>query len=76
MLAGLIQKINRQKRQREWRTFYLESRLSRSFFQIKVLGSLVLDHYGWFHMPVHAINLWRIAGAALMIGGISLIVRH
>ena len=38
--------------------------------------SLVLDHYGWFHMPVHAINFWRVLGAALMIGGISLIARN
>jgi transporter family-2 protein len=41
-----------------------------------LVTSLALDHYGWFHMPVHAINIWRIAGAALMIGGISLIARH
>jgi len=41
-----------------------------------LVTSLVLDHYGWFHMPVHTINIWRIAGAALMIGGISLIARH
>lgn len=38
--------------------------------------SLVLDHYGWFHMPVHAINLWRVSGAVLMIGGILLIAKH
>ncbi len=41
-----------------------------------LVTSLVVDHYGWFHMPVHAINLWRIVGAALMIGGISLIARN
>jgi transporter family-2 protein len=38
--------------------------------------SLVLDHYAWFHMPVHAVNLWRMLGAALMIGGVALIARH
>jgi transporter family-2 protein len=41
-----------------------------------LVTSLVLDHYGWFHMPVHAINFWRVLGAALMIGGISLIARN
>ena len=38
--------------------------------------SLFLDHYGWFHMPVHAMNPWRVAGAVLMVGGIGLIARH
>jgi transporter family-2 protein len=41
-----------------------------------LIMSLLLDHYGWFHMPVHAINLWRIAGAGPMVGGIALIARH
>lgn len=40
-----------------------------------LVTSLVLDHFGWFHMPVHSINSWRIIGAALMIGGVSLIAR-
>jgi transporter family-2 protein len=38
--------------------------------------SLVLDHYGWFRMPVHAINPWRVPGALLMSGGIALIAKH
>jgi transporter family-2 protein len=38
--------------------------------------SLVLDHFGWFHVPVHALNPWRIAGAVLMVGGIFLIAKH
>jgi transporter family-2 protein len=38
--------------------------------------SLVVDHYGWFHMPIHAISSWRVVGAALMIGGVSLIARN
>ncbi|GAC1401204.1 MAG: DMT family transporter [Chloroflexota bacterium] len=37
--------------------------------------SLLLDHYGWFHMPVHAINQWRVLGAGLMIGGVALIAK-
>ena len=35
--------------------------------------SLVVDNYGWFHMPHHPLNLWRIVGGLLMIGGVSLI---
>ena len=38
--------------------------------------SLVLDHYGWFHLQVHAVNLWRVMGAALMIAGVAPIARH
>ena len=38
--------------------------------------SLVVDHYGWFHMPVLAVNLWRVLGALLMAGGIALIAKH
>jgi transporter family-2 protein len=37
--------------------------------------SLVVDHYGWFHMPVHALNSWRVLGALLMAGGVALIAR-
>lgn len=41
-----------------------------------LVTSLVLDHCGWFRMPVHAVNPWRLAGAGLMIGGILLIAKH
>ncbi len=40
-----------------------------------LIMSLLLDHFGWFHMPVHAISPGRIAGAFLMVGGISLIAK-
>lgn len=40
-----------------------------------LIASLLVDHFGLFHMPVHVINLWRIVGAVLMVGGISLIAR-
>ncbi len=38
--------------------------------------SLVLDHYGWFHMPAHALNAGRLLGAGLMIGGVVLIAKN
>ncbi len=41
-----------------------------------LVTSLVVDHYGWFHMPAHAINQWRVLGALLMAGGIALIAKH
>lgn len=40
-----------------------------------LIASLVVDHYGLFHMPVHAIGIWRIVGALLMVGGIALIAK-
>jgi uncharacterized membrane protein YdcZ (DUF606 family) len=36
----------------------------------------VVDHFGWFHMPVHALNPWRALEGLLMIGGIALIAGH
>lgn len=38
-----------------------------------LIASLLLDHFGLLRVPVHAINAWRIAGAVLMIAGVSLI---
>jgi transporter family-2 protein len=40
-----------------------------------MLMSLVLDHFGWVGFPVHPINAWRIAGAALLLAGVGLIQR-
>jgi transporter family-2 protein len=42
---------------------------------VALVMSLVLDHYGWFRMPVHTINTQRIPGAQLMVGGVFLIMR-
>ena len=39
------------------------------------ISSLAVDHFGFFHMPVHAINIWRVLGAGLMAGGIALIAK-
>jgi transporter family-2 protein len=35
--------------------------------------SLLCDHYGWFGLPVHPLDLRRVAGALLLIGGVVLI---
>jgi transporter family-2 protein len=40
-----------------------------------ILMSLIIDKYGWFGMEVHPLSVGRIAGAALMVGGIALISR-
>jgi len=38
-----------------------------------IIASLLIDHYGLFNMPIHSINMMRLIGGALMIGGIILI---
>ena len=40
-----------------------------------LVASLVVDHFGLFHMQIHAINIWRTLGAGLMVGGIALIAK-
>lgn len=40
-----------------------------------ILMSLVIDKFGWFGMEVHPLNIWRMLGAALMVGGITLIAK-
>jgi len=42
----------------------------------QLLMSLVLDNYGLVGFETHAMNGWRLVGAALLIVGVVLIVRH
>lgn len=35
--------------------------------------SLLVDQFGWFGLQQHGLNLGRVAGGALMVGGIALI---
>jgi transporter family-2 protein len=41
----------------------------------QLLAALVIDHYGWIGFPQHSISVTRITGAALLFGGVLLIVR-
>jgi transporter family-2 protein len=39
-----------------------------------ILMSLAIDHFGWFGIQQHGLNIWRdLGGGALMTGGIVLI---
>jgi len=40
-----------------------------------ILASLAIAHFGLLNMPVHQINLGRLAGGLLMVAGIALISR-
>jgi transporter family-2 protein len=39
----------------------------------QMFGSLVFDHFGLMGVPVHPVSVVRIAGAALLVGGVVLI---
>ena len=41
----------------------------------QMLGSMVFDHFGWFGLAQRPIDLPRLLGAALLIGGVVLIRR-
>jgi transporter family-2 protein len=38
----------------------------------QILGGLLMSHYGWLGSPVQAVTLTKLAGVALMIGGVVL----
>ena len=38
-----------------------------------VITSVVIDHFGWLHVPQHAITPARAAGAVLLVAGIALV---
>ena len=39
----------------------------------QMLGSVAFDHFGLLGVPVHPVNAIRVAGAALLVGGVVLI---
>ena len=36
---------------------------------------LLVDHFGWFGMPQHSLNLARVAGVALLVAGAWLVTQ-
>ena len=41
----------------------------------QLLASLLVDEFGWLGFPTQPISLTKLAGAALLLGGVGLIVR-
>jgi bacterial/archaeal transporter family-2 protein len=39
----------------------------------QLAAGLVIDHFGWFNVPVHRASPERLIGAALLVGGMALI---
>lgn len=42
----------------------------------QLLTSLLVDHFGWLGFPQHALTPLRLLGAALLFGGVLLIVQR
>lgn len=40
-----------------------------------LLASPAIDHFGWFRMDVHPLNVWRAFGGLLLVGGVTLIAK-
>ncbi len=38
----------------------------------QVIGGLVMSHFGWLGSPVQPISMTKLAGVAVMIGGVAL----
>ncbi|MFT8320011.1 MAG: DMT family transporter [Bacillus sp. (in: firmicutes)] len=41
----------------------------------QLIIAIIIDHFGWFHLPVHEINIPRIIGVLLILVGIFLVQR-
>jgi transporter family-2 protein len=44
------------------------------FLAGQMAASLLLDHFGLLGYPVHPLNLWRVIGVAMVVGG-GLLIR-
>ena len=42
----------------------------------QMTASVLLDHFGLIGYPVHPINIWRVCGALMLVGGVVLIRTH
>lgn len=40
-----------------------------------LIMSLAIDHFGWFRMDQHPLNLWRALGGLLLVAGVTLIAK-
>jgi transporter family-2 protein len=40
-----------------------------------LIASLIIDHFGWFRMQPHPLNLGRLVGGVLLVAGVTLVAR-
>lgn len=41
----------------------------------QIICAVIIDHFGFFNAPVHAVSIARITGVLLMIGGIYFVMK-
>ncbi len=41
----------------------------------QIVTAVIIDHFGLLNFPIHSLNIYRIAGVAMMIGGVILVRR-
>lgn len=46
-----------------------------AFVTGQLLSSIVIDHHGWFNLPVYPVTTTRILGIILLFGGLFLVVK-
>jgi bacterial/archaeal transporter family-2 protein len=46
-----------------------------AFVTGQLLSSVVIDHFGWFHVPVYPVTPQRIVGIILLFAGLLLVIK-
>ena len=41
----------------------------------QLLFAVLCDHFGWLGFAQHTVNLWRVVGCLLLVGGVALIAK-
>jgi transporter family-2 protein len=42
----------------------------------QLVAGVLIDHFGWVGFAVHPINVWRVLGIALIMGGVWLVLKN
>jgi transporter family-2 protein len=42
----------------------------------QLIAGVLIDHFGWVGFAVHSINVWRVLGIGLIIGGVVLVLKN
>lgn len=42
----------------------------------QLIAGVLIDHFGWVGFAVHSINIWRVLGIGLIMGGVWLVLKN
>jgi len=42
----------------------------------QLLAGIIVDHFGWVGFDVHPMNIWRVLGIGLIMGGVWLVLKN